>query len=159
MPPIRPPNVISPLSQIPALPLQRGGPRLQPSAANPPPQNPALIFQQDMINLQPSSVCAAAAPTTPSLSVSLQGRVGPPHPHSAVHTDAPLLSALLPQKAEPPLQPSAVNPPHLPQILALPLQLDVPPLQTTAVHAPHPPIYVLIQGQGKPTLLSPTVHV
>ena len=92
-----------------------------------------------------------AAP--PPLSVSIQGRGGPPPPLSALRAHAPLLSALLPQQVEPPLQPSAVNPPPLPQILASTLQRDVPHLQPLSVRAPPPPpLSVLLQGLGVPPL-------
>ena len=47
-------------------------------------------------------------------------------PPSDVHAHAPLLSDLLPQRVNPPLHPSATNPPPLPQLLALPLQRGVP---------------------------------
>ena len=94
----------------------------------------------------------------PPLSVSLQGRGGPHRPPSVVRADAPLLSALIPQKVEPPLQPSAINPSPLIQILALPLQLNVPPLQPLSARAPPPPLSVLLQGRGKPHLLPSTVR-
>ena len=78
----------------------------------------------------------------------------------------PLLSALVPQRVEPPLQPSTVNPPPLthisalplavftplPRLSALPLQQGVPPLNPLDVHAPHP-LSILIQGIGLPPLL------
>ena len=75
-----------------------------------------------------------------------------------MRADYPLLSALLPQRVEPPLQPSAVNPPPLTQLLALPIQQDVPPVQTLAGHDPPHPLSVLIQGRSKPPILPPTVR-
>ena len=110
-----------------------------------------MLLHQDVLPLQPSAV--RDAPTPPQLSVSIQGRGGPPPPTSAVRAHAPLLSALHPQIVEPPLQSSVVNPPPLPQILALPLQRDVPPLQPLSTCAPPPPISVSIQGRGKSPLL------
>ena len=112
-----------------------------------------------MLPLQPSDVRAATPPGTPPLSISLQGKGLPPPLPSAVSADAPLLSALLPQQVEPPLQPSAINPPPIPQISALNLQLYAPPLHTSVECAPPPPqISVLLQGKGKPPILSSTVH-
>ena len=70
----------------------------------------------------------------------------------------PLLSALLPQQVEPTLQPSAVNPHPLPQILAFPLQRDVPPLHPLSVCAPPPPLSVSLQGRGEPPLLPLTLR-
>ena len=101
-------NMPAPLYQILALPLQQGWPRLQTSAVIPHPPISALLLQRDVIPLQPSAV--RDAPTPPPLSVSIQGRGGPPCSHATI------LLALLPQLVEPPLQPSAVNPPLLPQI-------------------------------------------
>ena len=109
----------APLAQNSALTLQRGGPRLHTSAINTPPTISALLLQRDMLPLQNSAIRAAASP--PLIYVSIQGRGGPPPPPSAMRAHAPLLSVLLPQRVEPPLQPSAVNPPPLPQILTLPL--------------------------------------
>ena len=79
-----------------------------------------------MIPLQLSAV--RDDPTTPPLSVLIQGRSGPSSPTSAMRTHALLLSDLFPQWVDPTLQPSAVNPPLLPHIFAFPLQQDVPPL-------------------------------
>ena len=98
------------------------------------------------------------ATTLPPISVSIQGRGRPPHPTSAVHSRAPLLSALLHQQVEPLLQPSAVNPPPLPHILAFPLQQDVPPLQPVYACASPTPIYVSLQGRGKFPLLPSTLR-
>ena len=109
-----------------------------------------------LFSLQLSAVCDA--PTPPPLSVSIQGRGGPPPPISAVRAHAPLLSALYPQRVEPPLQPSVVNPPPLPQILAFPLQRDMPPLQPLSTCAPPPPISVSLQGRGKAPLLPSTLR-
>ena len=108
MPPLLPSNVPAPLDQIPALLLQQGGPLLQTSAIIPPPPISALILQRDVLPLQPSSV--HDAPTTPPLSVFIHGQGGPPTPTSVVRNHAPLLSAFLPQRVEPPLQLSAANP-------------------------------------------------
>ena len=71
---------------------------------------------------------------------------------------SPLLSALLPQKFKPPLQPSAVNLPPFFHILDLPLQQDVPPLQPIVARAPPPLLSVFLQGQFKPPLLPSTVR-
>ena len=139
-----------PLAQISALTLQQGGPRIQTSVVTPPPLISALILHQDVLPLQPSAV--RDAPTPPPLSVSIQGRGGPPPPTSAVRAHVPLLSALHHQRVEPPLQPSVVNPPPLPQILAFPLQRHVPPLQPLSMCAPPPPISVSLQGRGKAPL-------
>ena len=109
-----------------------------------------------MLPLQPSAV--RDAPTPPPLSVSIQGRGGPPPPTSAVRTNALLLSALHPQQVEPPLQPSVVNPPPLPHILAFPLQQDVPPLHPLSMCAPPPPISVSLQGRGEAPLLTSTLR-
>ena len=103
MPPLLPSNVPAPLSQLLALSLQQGGPRLQTSTVNPTPPISALILQRDVIPLQPSAVRAAADP--PALSVSIQGQGGPPPTPSAMRAYAPILSALLPQRVEPPVQP------------------------------------------------------
>ena len=67
-----------------------------------------------MLPLQTSDVRAAAAAAPPLISVSLQGQGGLLQTISAVRADAPLLSALLPQRVKPPLQPSAVNNTPLP---------------------------------------------
>ena len=50
-----------------------------------------------------------------------KGEADPLPPPSAVRAHAPLLSALHPQQVKPPLQPSAINLPPLPQILDFPL--------------------------------------
>ena len=79
------------------------------------------------------------------ISVFLQWLGGPPPSRSAVRAYAPLLSALLPQKFDPPLQPSNVSAP-LSQISALPLQplaLNPPPLTS-----------VLFQGRCRLLLLT-----
>ena len=89
-----------------------------------------------MLPIQPSDVRASSS--DPPLSVLIQGRGGPPPPPSAVHAHAPLLSAFLPHQVEPPLQPSAVNPPPLPQILAFTLQQDMPHLQPLYTYDPPP---------------------
>ena len=68
VPPLLPSNVPAPLYQISALPLQRGGPRLQTSAVNPPPPISSLLLQLDTLTLQPPAVRTAAAPL---LSVSI----------------------------------------------------------------------------------------
>ena len=95
MPPILPSNVPAHLAQISALPLQQGGHRLQTLAVIPPPLISALLLHRDVLHLQPSAV--RDAPTPPPLSVSIQGRGGPPPPNSAVCAHAPLISALFPQ--------------------------------------------------------------
>ena len=80
-------------------------------------------------------------------------------PPSVMRDHAPLISALITQGVEPPLQNLAVNPPPLPQFLALPLQQDVPPLQPSALRAAaSPPISILLQGRGEPPLISQTVR-
>ena len=117
-----------------------------------------MPFQQVVLPLKPSDVHDAAPPAPPPLSVSLKGRFRPPPPLSAMRVDAPLLLALLPQQVDTPLQPSAANPPPLPQFLALPLQLDVPPLHPLSACAPYPLIPVLIQGRGKTPLLLSTIR-
>ena len=164
-----------------ALLPQQVKPLLWPSPVNPPPlpQILALSLQRDMPTLQP--LVARAPP--PPIYVLLQGRGKTPLINSTVRSyvpllsillfwtgvplrqplaepaPLPLLSALLPQQFEPPLQPLSVNPPPLPQISALPLQLDTPPLQPSAVHAPFPPhISVSLQGQGGPPLLYSTMR-
>ena len=108
-----------PLDQSSALPLQQGDPRLQTSAVIPPPLISALLLHRDVLPLQSSAVRDASTP--PPLSVSIQGLGGPPPPTSAVRAHDPLLSTLLPQRVKPPLQPSVINPPPLPHILAFPL--------------------------------------
>ena len=60
--------------------------------------------------------------------------------------------------SSPPLQPSAVNPLPLPQILDFLLQQDVPPFQPLSVCAPPPPLSVSLQGRGKLPLLPSTVR-
>ena len=78
---------------------------------------------------------------------------------SAVRVHAPLLSDLLPEQVDPPLQPSDIDNPPLTHILALNLQLDVPPLQPSSMRAPPPtPLYFSLQGRGEPPILSPTVR-
>ena len=67
--------------------------------------------------------------------------------------DTTLLSVLFHQRFEPPLQPSAINPPPLPQILSFPLQQGVPPLHPIYECAPPPPLSVSLQGQGQPPLV------
>ena len=62
---------------------------------------------------------------------------------------APLISALLPQRFDPPLQPSNVPDP-LTQISALPFY----PLALN----PPPPPSVSLQGRGKPLLLPSVAH-
>ena len=143
MPPLMPTNVPAPLAQISALPLPQYGPCIQPSAVNPPPHISSFILQLYLIPLQPSVLCAYAAPPPPPpppLYILLQGRGEPLPPPSAVRAHAPLLSALLTQPVEPPLQPSAVNPSPLPQILALPPQRYVLPLQSLFMRSPPPPL-------------------
>ena len=71
---------------------------------------------------------------------------------------APLLSAFFPQRVEPPLQPSAVNPPPLPQILAFPLQRDVPPLHPLFACSNPPPLSVSLQRRGEAPLLPSTLR-
>ena len=64
-----------------------------------------------------------------------------------MRTNLPLLSYFPNQQVQPPLQPSAVNPPPLPHILSLSLQRYLPPLQPLAVHAtPPPPLSVSLHG-------------
>ena len=108
-----------------------------------------------MLPIQPSDVRTAPPPP---LSVSLQGKGGPHPPPSSVRAHDPLISSLLPQQVEPTLQPSTINPPHLPQCLALPLKQHVPSLQPLYARAPPPPLSVSIQGRGKPPLLNLTVR-
>ena len=57
----------------------------------------------------------------------------------------------------PPIQPSAVNPPPLTQILALPLQRYVLTLQLLAMRALPNLLFVLLQGRGEPPPLPSTV--
>ena len=92
------------------------------------------------------------------LSISIQGRGGPTPPTSAVHDHAPLLSAFPHKRFKPPLQPSVVNTPPLPQILAFPLQWDMPPLQPLSACDPPPSLPVSLQGQGKSPLLPSTLR-
>ena len=66
-----------------------------------------------------------------------------------MHTYAPLLSALLPQRFEPPLRPSNMPAP-LPHLSDLPLQ----PLSLN----PPPPLYASIQRQGGPLLIPSVGH-
>ena len=172
---------------------QRVKPPLQPSAVNisPVPHILTLPLHRYVLTFQPLS---ARAPH-PRLSVSLQGRGEPPLLYSAVRAYVPLiyalilrqgvplrytsaetapltlLSALLTQQVEPPLQTSAVNPPPLPQLPALPLsvhtplpqlsdfplQRGMPTLQTLATCAP-PPLSVLLQGIVVPSLLHSAVR-
>ena len=70
---------------------------------------------------------------------------------------APLLSDLHPQRVEPPLQSSAVNPPPLPQILELSLQRDVPLIKPLATHAPPPLPSASLQERGKTPIITSTV--
>ena len=100
-------------------------------------------------------MCAAH----PQLSILIQGQGGPPPLPLSVCAHAPLLSAFPPQLVKPPLQPSAINPPPLPQILAFTLQRDVSPLQTLFACAPPPLLSVLLQGRVKTPLLPSTMHV
>ena len=97
------------------------------------------------------------APLPPPLSISLQGRGGPPPQFLAVRNHASLLSAFIPQQVDPPLQPSSINFPSLPQLLSLPLQRDLIPLHPLAVCVHPPPLSKLLQGRGKPPLLSSTI--
>ena len=57
-----------------------------------------------------------------------------------------------------PLQPSVINSPPLPQILAFPLQRDVPPLKPLSSCAPPPPLPVYLQGRGEAPLLPSTLR-
>ena len=144
MPLILPSNVPDPLAHISALYLQQGGPRLQNSAVNTTPPISALSLQLYVLTLNSSDVSAAAH--TPPLSVLIQGWFRLPPPPSAVRTYAPLLSDFIPQQVEPPLKPSAVNPPPLPRILAFPLQRGVHPLQSLFVCDSPTLFSVLLQG-------------
>ena len=90
-----PSNMTDPLAQLSALPLQRGGLRLQTSAVNPPALISALLLQRYFLPIQPSAMRADAPP--PLLYVSLQGRGEPPPPPSVMHAHPPLLSALIHQ--------------------------------------------------------------
>ena len=144
--PILTSNVPAPLDHISSFPLQPGGPCLQPSPVNPPPQISALIFQLDVLHLHHSVVRASDDPDPPPLSVLLQGQGRPPHPPSDVRTDASLLPVLFPQQVESTVQPSAVVPPPLLQLLALPLQQDVPPIHPLYVRSPPPLLSVFLQG-------------
>ena len=143
------------LDQISSLPLQRGRPRLQTSAVNSPPSISALLLQRYLLSLHISAVRAIDA--LPLLPVLIQLRGGPPPTPSALQSRAPLFSALLPQRVKPPLQPSALHPPPLPQILAFSLQQDVPILQPLSTCAPSPPLSVSPQGRGEPPCLPSTV--
>ena len=71
--------------------------------------------------------------------------------------DPPLLSALLPQKFNPNIQPSDLNPTPLPQILSLIIQQDVPPFKPLSACAPPPLLYVSLQGRGEPPILPSTL--
>ena len=113
-----------------------------------------LPLQPSAFSLQPSAV---RSPPPPLLSASIQGGGRPPPPHSSVHAHDTLLSALLPQQVDSPLQPSDVNTPHLPQLLAFPLQRDVLTLHPLSTCAPPPPLSISLWGQGKPPLLPSTV--
>ena len=100
-------------------------------------------FTGFLFSLQPSDVHAPPTPPPPPpLSVSHQGRGGPSPPPSAVCAHASLFSDLLTQRFKPPLQPSAVNPPPLPQLSDLPLHRYMPPLHTLAACVPIPPLSV-----------------
>ena len=57
-----------------------------------------------------------------------------------------------------PLQPSVVNSPPLPQILAFPIQLDVPPLQPLSVCDTPPPLSLSLQSRGEAPLLPSTLR-
>ena len=70
----------------------------------------------------------------------------------------PLLSALLRQQVDPPLNTSDVNPHPLPQILAFTLQRYVLTLQTLSACSPPPPLSVSSQVQGNSPLLPSTVR-
>ena len=74
-----------------------------------------------------------------------------------MRTHVPLLSALLSQRFEPLLHPSAVNPPPLTHILAFPLQRDVAPLQPLSACVTPPPLSVLLQGRGEAPILPSTL--
>ena len=74
-----------------------------------------------------------------------------------MRTYAPLLSALIPQISDPPLQPSNVPAP-LTQISALPLQQGVPTLQPLSACDTPPLIYVLLQRRCKLPLRPSTVR-
>ena len=84
-------------------------------------------------------------------------RGGPPPPPSAVQSCAPIFSALLPQRVNPPLQPSALHHPPLPKILAFSLQQDLPLLQPLSTCAPPPPLSISPQGRGEPPCIPSTV--
>ena len=60
---------------------------------------------------------------------------------------------MLHQIVEPPLQPSDVHNPPLPQLLAFSIQRDMPPLQPLSTCAYPPLLSVLPQGIGEPPLL------
>ena len=87
-----------------------------------------------------------------------KGEADPLPPPLDVHDHVPLLSALHPQRVEPPLQPTALNPPPLTQLLVFTLQRDLPLLQTLSACDPLPPLLFLLQGRGKLPLLPSTVH-
>ena len=142
------------LAQIPALPLQQSGTRLQTSAVNPSLPITALLLQQAVLPLQPSSICTY--PT--QLYVLIQGQGGPPTTPSAVHTHAPLLLDYPPQLFETPLQPSDVNTPPLPHILAFTLQRYVTALQPLYACAPTPPLSVFLKWRGEPPLIPSTMR-
>ena len=64
---------------------------------------------------------------------------------------------MLPQLVNPPLQPSAINPPPLPQLSDFPLQRGVPNIQPLAMRGP-PLLFILLQGIGVPSLLPSAVR-
>ena len=110
-----------------------------------PPQPPSLLLQQCASPLQLSVINAPP----PQLAVLLQGWRGNLPPTSAMRAYDPLLSALLLQLFDPPLQPSNMPAP-LPQISALLLQ----PLAQNH----HPLPSVLLQGEGGTLLLPSVAH-
>ena len=82
----------------------------------------------------------------------------PPPPISALLLQQKLIALQPSAMRDALLQPSAINSPPLPQILAFPLQRDVPPLQPLSACAPPPPISVSLQGRGEAPLLPSTLR-
>ena len=109
------------------------------------PHPPSLLLQQ----FAPTLHISAVNDPPPLLAVLLQGQGGPPPPTSAVRDYALLLSALLPQRFDPPLKPSNVPAP-LPRISDFTLQ----PLALNTSTLPS----ILIQGKGGPLLLPVAAH-
>ena len=101
-------------------------------------------------------------PETTSLlifSISVLSSLFHSPPYSSVRVRSPLLPALLPQWVKPPLQPLAVNPPPLPQILSLLVWQYMPPVHPSSMHAAHPPpLPVSLQWVFRTPIIYPTVR-